>query len=90
MQHDMQSCVSDLSVLQVHNATAAHHLKHEPGNDFGSLPDVTRKEFVMLVSKVDHDGTRLKNRQILLIMVNCRTKMQWHSQYTSVKLGRLH
>ena len=49
----------------------AHHLEHEPGNDFSSLSDVTRKVLFVLVSKVDHDGAGLEHRQILLIVINC-------------------
>lgn len=53
---------------------SACHLKHEPGNDFCLLPDVSRQEFASLLSQVDHDGSRLKDWQITLVMIHCMGK----------------
>ena len=51
-----------------------YHLKHQPGHNFCLLPDIFWQECAswVFLGQMHHDGSRLKHRKIILIMVNCK------------------
>ena len=54
----------------------AYHLEHQPSDDFCLLSGVFGQESALgiLLSKMDHDGTRLKYREVSIIMIHCKCK----------------